>query len=117
MDRVMAEALRNDRELFELLRLREGWLRAQSEREVKWYQEDEQGSTVVTLTRDDLWLRYQDALARRADAQRAEEVASTTALARTNTRLARQQLWLAIAIAIATVVQAGAAAFTVWGAP
>jgi hypothetical protein len=109
MDRAMADAMRDDPELFELLRTKEAWRRAQSEHTVDFQEVEGQSSHYVKLTKEDLWLRYQDALARRSDAQRAQEVAATMALAEANTRLARQQLWLAIAITVATAVQAVAA--------
>ena len=64
---------------------------------------------MITPFPDAVYRRYLDAVARRDAAHRAEEVAATIELARTNTTLAQRQMWLAFAITAATLVQTATA--------
>jgi hypothetical protein len=96
--------------------LRATWLRLGPGEEAAFEFELEGNATIFRhLTKEDIWLRYQDGLSRRAEALRAEEVAATNALAVTNTKLAERQFWLAIAITAATLVQAVAAVIALAG--
>src|SRR5579862_5125786 len=100
----MADETRaNPPTLEDVEKLRSLWLRLEADALVAWGEPVGDGKeALIYLRKDDIWLRYQDAVDRRNQFERAREIKATMELARTNTQLAGSQMWIAGAIAVMT---------------